>query len=104
MNQINKDISNQTKQIVRVLHSQNEKLNPIEDWSETDVKEWFIKNNINLAILDHLTPCPGIVLKQIYEMKKNAPEFFYYSLEKVKDINLSAMSLFTHFLAKLFEN
>lgn len=79
------------------------KQNSVENWSETDVKEWFVKNNMNLAILDHLFPCSGIVLQQIYDMKKTAPEFFYQSLKEIKGLSLSSISLFTHFLLKLCE-
>ncbi len=79
---------------------EKQKSHSIETMSETEVKDWFVKNNINLAILDHLSPCTGIVLKQIYEMKKAAPEFYYQSLREAKGINLSAISLFTHFLVK----
>ena len=77
--------------------------NSIVKWSETEVKEWFIKNSINLAILEYLSPCSGIVLKQIFDMKNNAPEFFYNSLKEVKGANISAISLFSHFLVLLFE-
>jgi hypothetical protein len=74
-----------------------------DDWSEAEVKEWFIKNNVNLAILEHLSPCSGVVLRQMFEMRKIAPEFFYQSLKEIKGINLSALTLFTHFLVKLME-
>ena len=77
--------------------------NFVDNWSETEVKDWFVKNNINVAILDHLSPCSGIVLRQMFEMRKIAPEFFYQSLKEIKGINLSALTLFTHFLVKIME-
>ncbi len=79
------------------------KTHQADNWSEAEVKEWFIKNNVNLSILEHLSPCPGVVLKQIYDMKKSAPEFFYQSLKEIKGINLSAISFFTHFLLNLWD-
>ena len=113
-NELNKFLKHSsTKEVVahhRPHHHQNHqhvvdkpKTHFVDNWSETEVKDWFVKNNINVAILDHLSPCSGIVLKQVYDMKKTAPEFFYHSLEKSKGVNLSSLSVFTHFLLKLFE-
>jgi hypothetical protein len=79
------------------------KTHQAEKWSEVEVKEWFIKNNLNLAILEHLSPCPGVVLIQMLEMRKIAPEFFYQSLKEIKGINLSALTFFTYFLVKLMD-
>ena len=76
--------------------------NAVENWSENDVKEWFNKNNINQAILEHLMPCSGVVIKQIYDMKISAPEFYYHSLKEIPGVNLNSLSIFTHFLIKLF--
>ena len=79
------------------------KVHTAENWSEAAVKEWFLKNSVDQGIFDNLWPCSGIVLKQIYDMNKRAPEFYYYSLEKTKGGNLKTISLFTNFLIKLFE-
>ena len=93
----------QNPSITAVLQKKNTEKREAEAWSETEVKEWFSKNNINLAILDHLAPCSGVVLKQIYDMNKRAPEFFYQSLDKIKGLRLNSISIFTHFLVKCFE-
>ena len=82
---------------------EKQKTNLVDNWSEAEVKQWFSKNNINNAILEHLSPCSGVVLKQIYDMKKTAPEFYYQSLKEIKGISLSSISLFTHFLLNLWD-
>ena len=104
-NELNK-LLKQTTSINSSTHrhvTEKPKSHHVDDWSETEVKEWFVKNNINISILEHLSPCSGVVLKQMFEMRKIAPEFFYHSLEKANRINLSALTLFTHFLVKLME-
>jgi len=72
-------------------------------WSELECKEWFNKNNINVNIYEYLQPCTGVVLNQIYDMKCNAPEFYYQAMSKTKNANMSSISLFTFYLSKLFE-
>ena len=72
-------------------------------WSPEECKDWFTKNNINLSIYEYLQPCSGVVLNQIYDMKCNAPEFYYQAMSKTKNSNMSSISLFTFHLSKLFE-
>ncbi len=72
-------------------------------WTHDDVNEWFSKNELSQEILNYLRPCTGIVLNQVYEMKCNAPEFYYQSLSKTDNISMSSISLFTFHLNKLFE-
>jgi hypothetical protein len=111
-NQLTKILKNTSQNQNIILEKVNEPLKleksktrsqKSEAWSEGEVREWFSKNSINLSILDHLSPCSGIVLKQIYDMNKRAPEFFYQSLRDIKGINLSSISIFTHFLTKTFD-
>jgi hypothetical protein len=73
----------------------------IESWNEQNVIEWFKENNLNIKILEELKPCNGILLSQLYEMKTEAPEFFYQSL-KSNQVNLNSLILFAFNLKKLF--
>jgi hypothetical protein len=86
-----------------LIVSNKARIDVAEKWTENDVKEWFVKNNLNMAILENLMPCSGIVLEQIYIMRLNAPQFFYQSLKEIPNVNLSSISLFAHYLVKLFE-
>ena len=99
--EIEKDTGHEKVNFVKLL--EKPRVHAAENWSEATVKEWFIRNSIDLAILENFLPCSGIVLKQVYDMNRRAPEFFYYSLEKIKGVNIAKISLFTHFLVKLFE-
>ncbi len=84
------------------LGSEKSKAHFPEAWSEGKVKEWFSKNSMSINILEHLAPCSGIILKQIYDIKKAAPEFYYQSLKEINGVNLNTISIFTHFLVKKF--
>lgn len=72
-------------------------------WSSDECKEWFVKHELSQSLFEYLEPCSGLVLSQVYEMKCGAPEFFYQTMSKVKEANMSSISLFTFHLSKLFE-
>ncbi len=76
----------------------------IEDWSEKEVRDWFIRNKINLVIFDYLKPYTGEILHQLYEMKGNSTEFFYQSLREIKDIKFHDIVLFSSCLSRLFKD
>ena len=39
--------------------------NSPEQWTEAQVKTWFLKNNVNVNVYDELFPCTGSMLKQL---------------------------------------
>ena len=86
-----------------LIASIKSKNHAVENMTENEVKDWFAKKNLNIAIYEHLRPCCGKVLFQIYSMKKDAPEFFYQSLKEIPKTNLSSISLFAYYLEKLIE-
>ena len=71
-------------------------------WTEEQVREWFIKNKIDLAIFDELRPCDGKTLLQLYRMKKEAAAFVYQSLEKIQGIKLTQIARFSFYLDEIF--
>lgn len=74
----------------------------IENWTEDEVKKWFTDCKIHESIMEELFPCTGIILQQLYDMKSTAPEFYYQSMGKNKNVNLRSILQFTHHLNKLF--
>ena len=76
----------------------------IEDWSEKEVKDWFVRNKINLLIFEFLRPNTGEILHQLFEMKSNSTEFYYQSLNEIKDIQFHDIILFSSCLSKLFKD
>ena len=72
-------------------------------WNEDQVNEWFLANEIDQTLVRNLTPSNGIILKELYEMRRDAPEAFYQTLNSTKDIKfLPALLKFTHCLKNLF--
>ena len=70
-------------------------------WSESNVFEWFEKNALNRQIIKAIGKCNGVVLHQLYEMKNEAPQFFYQSL-KTDQVDLDALMMFVFHLKQLF--
>lgn len=58
--------------------------NEPEKWNKEKVKQWFEANEISKLILDHLDPCDGDIINQMFDMKLRAPEFFFQSMGKLK--------------------
>jgi len=73
-----------------------------EKWSELEVKDWFVKNNINLNIFDYFRPLTGKILFQLYEMNKKTPEYYNQSLKEIKNIKFNMIVTFTACLNELF--
>jgi len=77
--------------------------NIVEEWSKNDVQEWFASNNLSTLIFDHLNPSSGFILKEIYQMKQTATEFYYSSLKEIENIKFNEIVLFSCCLSNLFE-
>lgn len=78
----------------------------INDWAVDDVNKWFQDNNINKTIIDSLSPCDGQLLAQVYDLNKQAPEFYYQSISANKSqpaVPIRDILLFTMKLKNLFE-
>ena len=73
-------------------------------WTEGQVKEWFIKNEIEIYIFEELRPCNGKTLKQLFKMKKEAPIFFYQSLKEFRGVKLTSIARFSFYLDETFES
>jgi hypothetical protein len=76
----------------------------VESWSEDEVREWFEANKIDKAIVDAITPCEGADLKQLHEMKRTAPEYYFQSLDRNKSIDLKHILKFNKLIEKLFSS
>ena len=70
--------------------------------TEEQVKEWFVQNNLNMDIFEYFSPCNGEILKQLYEMKSSAPEFYYKAMHRIEENCLRSIVLFTARLSKLY--
>jgi hypothetical protein len=109
--QVNKEIdnvnNNKNKPSLLPSPSQNITSTPraknVEDWSQNQVKEWLMDNKVAKVIVDAIFPCDGIGLKQLYEIKQTAPEFYFQTLNKSKNVEFQAISEFTKLLEKLFQ-
>lgn len=75
----------------------------IEKWSKEEVKQWFETNSIDKAIMDAIWPCEGGDLKQLYEMKMNAPEYYFQALDRNKSVELKSILAFNKSIDKLFK-
>jgi hypothetical protein len=66
--------------------------------------KWFKENNLNMNILEELKPCNSSMLKQIYDMKCKAPEFYYQTLKEIKQVDIRSIVIFSECLENLFKN
>lgn len=74
-----------------------------EEWTDVQVKEWFIRNDINLLIFDYFRPCTGKILRQMYQMNVRTPEFYNQSMKEIKNIKFNMIVSFTACLEELFK-
>ena len=81
---------------------QNHTSKQIENWTDDQVKNWFVEKELNLNIFESLKPCNGKIIKQLYEIKCIAPEFYFQSLKEVGNNDLRSITVFTYFLNSLF--
>ena len=87
------------------INAQNSPLknsNLAENWTESEVRSWFIKNDISLLIFDYFKPCNGKILLQLYEMNVKSPDFYNKNLKEIKGIKFNSIVLFSACLADLF--
>ena len=73
-----------------------------ENWSEDNVRSWFIENQLNLNIFEKMRPFDGACLKELFLVKKNASQFYYQSLQDIQGVKLNNIVLFSSLLDKLF--
>ena len=73
---ISKDSSDVSDDEVTKTKKKNLALKKRRPMSEDQVKEWFLVNNLNMDIFEYLSPCNGEILKQLFDMKCNAPEVY----------------------------
>jgi len=79
------------------------KTNKIEKWTEEQVKNWFMENNLNMKIFEAFAPMNGDLLFQVFEMKNNSPEFYHQALNRIVD-DIRSILLFTMNINKLFSD
>ena len=98
---VHPDLSTNLKVSSSLNHQKNDHLT--EEWTDVQVKNWFNENNLNLAIYNYLKPESGSILKQIYQMKSNATEFYYQLMSKIDLVKIHEILKFSSCLDKLFE-
>lgn len=74
----------------------------IEDWNEDQVENWFVDKKIDPIIAKKILPCDGNILKQLYELKQKAPEYFFILLDKDRCLELRSVLRLNASLDKLF--
>lgn len=80
----------------------------VEKWSGDEVNEWMISSGIDKSIIETIVPCDGLILRQFYELRRDAPEFFFQTLSfensNQKSIDhLKHVLKFSHCLTDLFQ-
>lgn len=80
----------------------NNNNNIVENWSENQVFEWFETNKIDRLIMELLLPCEGGILRQLYGLRRDAPEFYFQSLSQNRNVELKSILAFSRSLEKLF--
>lgn len=102
---IHKPISTINDKIVekpKTTTKSNGKNNAVK-WNENDVRYWLANNNIDTEIRETLSQCEGDDLKQLYDMKRTAPEFYFQSLNESGKVKLKSVLLFSRLLEQLFQ-
>lgn len=85
--------------------SDSEESDVVENWDEKSVKSWLKENKISIALAKRLMPCTGAELRQMYELKKSAPEFYYQILNSKKSLkSLKEIFHFSESLNNLFND
>jgi hypothetical protein len=82
--------------------NQNAKNDSILDWSEARVKEWFIQNSLNCLIFEHFKPFNGNILKQLYDTKQAAPEYYFKPMKEIPNVEFRSIMSFGACLDDLF--
>ena len=71
--------------------------------SENEVKAWLVENKFKQTFIDLLMPSDGLILREFYEMRRDAPEFYYQSLRMEYSLGMKEICLFTSKLKHLFD-
>ena len=82
--------------------NQNTKNDSILDWSEERVKEWFLQNSLNCLIFEHFKPFNGKILKQLYDTKQAALEFYLQPMKEIQNVEFKSIMSFGACLDDLF--
>ena len=85
-------------------------LNKIEQWSESEVKNWFNEIDLHESFIykQFASPtCTGELLSQLHQIQMYAPEFFFKAImsnatQNVED--LKSVAMFSIHLKKLFQS
>jgi hypothetical protein len=80
----------------------NTKNDSILDWSEERVKEWFLQNSLNCLIFEHFQPFSGKILKQLYDTKQVAPEYYFQPMKEIPNVEFRNIMSFGACLDDLF--
>lgn len=91
--------------VKKLVEHINEQRN-VEKWTSSDVSEWFDSNDIHPSITKLYGVFDGFTLKQIYNMKKLTPEFYYQTLANETNHEITSMDIafFAQKLENLFNN
>ena len=76
----------------------------ILEWNREEIRQWFVENQLNLDIFFNLDIENGKELKHLYDLKFEAPEFFYQSLSKKTNQDTLVITKFARNLDYLFTN
>lgn len=79
------------------------KIPVIEDWTESQVKNWINEKKFHSVIVKNVSPCNGLVLSQLMQMHQEAPEFFYTSITSNGKIPTKDIAYFVSELKKLLK-
>lgn len=108
---------------IEMLQSNNEKVtssnsNCVLNWNEKQVDQWLKSKNLNNVIIDHIRPCNGSILFELYLLSIDAPNYLYQHISKFNDdedvindnelndkilITIGDFTLFKKYLKELFE-
>ena len=85
-------------------------LNKIEQWSESEVKNWFNEIDLHESFIYKqfaTQTCTGELLSQLHQIQMYAPEFFFKAImsnatQNVED--LTSVAMFSIHLKKLFQS
>ena len=72
------------------------------EWNESEVNLWLKDKKIHKNIITNISPCNGKLLHQLYNIKLEAPEFFYKSISSNKILPTVEILLFVSELTNLF--
>lgn len=76
----------------------------VEKWGENEVLKWLNDNEIDKKLISIIMPCNGIILKQLFELRRDAPEFYFQTLNSNKNFkDLKTVLKFTNCLNNIFQ-